>query len=53
MDPGQHEVGGHGTDDVGIVGLDGGRGEPAQPSVLAVLAAAMLWPMKRLRLSAP
>ena len=24
MDPGQHEVGGHGTDDVGIVGLDGG-----------------------------
>ena len=26
MDPGQHEVGGHGTDDVGIVGLDGGRG---------------------------
>ena len=44
---------GHGADDVGIVLVAGTPAYPAHPSVLAVLAGAMLRAMKALRLPAP
>ena len=53
MDPGQDKMCGHGADDVGIVLVDGDAGISGHPSVLAVLAGAMLRAMKALRLPAP
>ena len=48
VNPGQHDVGGHLADDMGIVGDAGAPGYPDQPSVLAVapgprLAARNAW----------
>ncbi len=50
MDPRQHDRGGHGADDVGLVVFD--RGIGISGPALAVLAAAMFLAIKPFRLSA-
>jgi hypothetical protein len=52
VDPGQDDVSGHLTDDMGIMGDAGGAGIPGQPSVLAVAPGARLRAIKPCRLAA-